>query len=108
MMPEVRVVRVETKFGSVIWSSFGNDNATEEWTEFVKEANNLAHNKSFILELGLLPAIENECKIENSLNKIEEDFPHHKSLKIHKISGTWANIQFDPISNTEILLKKIK
>lgn len=107
-MPEVRVVRVATKFGSIIWSSFGNDNAVEEWTEFVKEANDLAHNKSFTLELGSLPAMENESKIENSLNKIEEDFPHHKSLKIHKISGTWVDIQFDPISNTEILLEQIK
>ena len=108
MMPEVRIVRVETKFGSAIWSSFGNDNAAEEWTEFVSEANNLVYNKTFTLELGSLPATENESKIENSLNKIEEDFPYHRSLKIHKISGTWADIQFDPIPNTEILLEQIK
>ncbi len=110
MIPEVDVVTCITKHGNVTWSNSGStEDRKKSWDSFVGMINVVFHDESFIIESTMKAQAVNNTNIpKDTMDKIKEEFPSHQLSPYTKVHNDWTRVTFIPVSNTEIIMDKLK
>lgn len=110
MIPEVDVVTCITKHGNVTWSNPESiEDREKSWYFFVGMINTTFCNESFIIEASMKAQAVNNTNIpKDTMEKIKEEFPSHRPSPYTKVHNDWTRATFMPVSNTEIIMDKLK
>lgn len=110
MIPDVDVTKCITKHGDGTWSNPESvEDRQKSWYSFVGMINVVFHDESFIIEASMRAQAVNNTNIpKDTMDKIEEEFPNHKLSPYIKDHDNWTRATFIPVSNTEIIMDKLK